>query len=135
MKLQNQCCTSEQAFKLKELGITQERLCANYTWEIKEGPSNWFHYQAPFIYAEDAHRFTTAFTVAEMSAMLPAPYSIGKNFGSIGMSLGTKGEYFTVYIEDYSYHDKTMAIALAHTLIDMLQRIPAKEFNDRLKAS
>jgi len=122
MKLQHQVCTSEQAFKLKELGITQKG--ANFAWQTFPAGAA-FHFQYPIIYADKAHEYAAAFTLAELGIMLncdtsgsPKPWS-DDQYNSV--------EQFNYYKTEASLRAAVLLFSIEHGFISI------NEINERLK--
>ncbi len=71
MSIQKQCCTSEQAFKLKSLGVNIS--LGNFYWEerpMENGLGYFFHFQKVLLSAEKQDQFAPAFTGIELGVML-----------------------------------------------------------------
>lgn len=83
MKIENQCCTLEQAKKLKELGVKQDAIWF-WLYPAKEGiisTSNglYYHLHAKEIFSDNEgnefdSEMSAAYTVAELGVMLPTAY-------------------------------------------------------------
>lgn len=139
MKIENQVCTIEQAKKLKELGIRQESF---FAW-IDEGQLLSRH--SPNLPLMNiATSFTAAFTVAELSEMLPDYYPSWRFEVTTG---GPKKWVATVIcspkppgIDDihtaseFDRHGDTQAEALATLLIALLETgtVTPEQINQRL---
>jgi hypothetical protein len=125
MKIENQCCTKDQAHKLKEFGVAQNSFFAY----IDEGELLSRHSPNLNLMAI-ATDFVAAFTVAELGLMLPPGY----------YSMRTTDEGWRCYdldgkevIEDYvyDYEAKCRAAAVIQLLESSLTA--AEEINNRLK--
>jgi hypothetical protein len=84
MKLKNQVCTIEQAKRLMELGIVQDRSIEQFV------PSSHLLFSAQRLVSNDENWYA-AFTVAELGVMLPDEYI--KHFDFPGDKTPKSGKY------------------------------------------
>lgn len=130
MKIENQCCTLEQAKKLKELGVVQRR--SGFIW-VGNGRKNWLEFH------QGQNGLAVAYNVAELGVMLPdsLPIEDGNNWSWYhrhnwkGESVGYSA-YGAKSIEQAWF--TTEAEARAAMLIHLLEtgKITAEQVNNRL---
>lgn len=85
MKIENQCCSYEQAKKLKELGVAQLGIfCYNLNGDLYG------------VYSK--HDYYSAFTVAELGVMLPNIIKVGKSHYYLEYEMN--GYHYTLGYED-----------------------------------
>lgn len=142
MKLDEQCCTLEQAKELRGLGVEQNSLFYHSKYKGSYSPKFYPNRgnQTPLIELKETY---SAFTVAELSVMLGDHYPswsfkyknktkwiatiITKDVHKDGRTVTTEGSF--------DRYDKTQAQALAELLIATIKvgHIQVSTINKRLK--
>jgi hypothetical protein len=167
MKPQDQVCLLQQAKRLKELGIVQESALYHVPWKASDFDSvficgkcdkGFFHQIDGWVETLSATKHYSAFTVAELGAMLPCRVRTEGRMYELTMhkaddtwhspTANTKPHFWYQYDHlnagskidvigpRVNMEDSTEAVARAHTLIYLLEnnRITPEECNARLTA-
>lgn len=100
MKLEDQVCSIEFAKKLKELGVKQD---SYFKYELREsGYIEIFHSQPTSI----AHKYYSAFTVAELGDMLP------DSFNGYELKFSKTTDNYCFYYKKYIQYDGNVILCL-----------------------
>jgi len=133
MTLEDQVCSLDLARKLKKLGVKQNsafwweqvKIAGKNVWS-KEWKLSFNNYSMPY----DNSHITSAFTVAELGAMLPVQVETGEGLTGIQSELLqlTKGSFPDGNLWQVMYYDvifmnaKTEADARAKMLIYLIEK-------------
>lgn len=141
MKIEDQCCTLEQAKKLEELGVVQESWFCFKTTLNKETVID---IAAPYF----VHRYSiakphiSAFTVAELGLLLPDAIKTNSNiqYADLTIVKDTDDAWTVGYKTNdewyYGHGDDTLAKAMAEMLIRVIEKdkTTVEEVNQRLQS-